>query len=209
MNALTKLVQFSVGIQQRAYVSVKYMRPKKFKSILDNVPPRPRSGWQVYVREHMKDLDVNDGKLNVAQATKELSSKWRTMSDFEKQKYIDIYKNETQIHLDAYESAIRSATPQQFYKENLLRRKFKLKEIPDPNAPKRPPMNGYMYYLKEKRTNPLFQKLPLMEQSSQAAKEYKQLSDSEKKVYTDIAKNALEKYHAEKKAYLALITGKQ
>ena len=43
-------------------------------------------------------------------------------------------------------------------------------------------MNGYMYFLKKKRSDPSFQKLPLMEQSSQAAKEYKELSENEKKV---------------------------
>ena len=43
-------------------------------------------------------------------------------------------------------------------------------------------MNGYMYYLKKKRTDPTFQKLPLMEQSSQAAKEFRVLPENEKKV---------------------------
>ena len=39
----------------------------------------------MYVREHMKDVDSSAGKLNVAQATKELSSKWRALSEAEKQ----------------------------------------------------------------------------------------------------------------------------
>ncbi|KAG2222081.1 hypothetical protein INT45_007967 [Circinella minor] len=206
MNALTKLVQSGVGFQQRAYLSTKSMRPKKFKSILENVPPKPRSGWQVYIRENIKDVKPTTGKFNVAQATKELSVKWGALSDAEKQTYSDIYKKENEIHNEAYEKAIQGATAEQLYKENLLRRKYKLKELPDPNVPKRPAMNGYMYYLKKKRTEPSFQKLPLMEQSSQAAKEYKELPENEKKIYVDLAKGGLEKYHAEKKEYLARMT---
>ncbi|KAI9489398.1 hypothetical protein BDB00DRAFT_843243 [Zychaea mexicana] len=209
MNALAKIAQFSVGLQQRAYVSVKFMRPKKFNSILEHVPPRPRSGWQIYIREHMKDYSPESGKINVAQATKELSTKWRVMSETDKQKYVDMYKKETAAHFEAYEKAMQTATPQQIYHENLLRKKFKLKVLPDPHAPKRPPMNGYMYYLKERRNDPSFMKMPLMEQAGQASKEYKVLSDNDKKGYVDTAKKALDKYHAEKKDYLARMTQSQ
>ncbi|KAI8146773.1 high mobility group box domain-containing protein [Fennellomyces sp. T-0311] len=209
MFAITQFVALRASLQQRTYVSVKHMRPKKFKSILDQVPPRPRSGWQVFIREHLKDFSTPNGKINVAQATKELSTKWRAMSETEKQVYMDLYKKEATTHQEAYEKALSSASPQQLYEENLLRKRFKLKELPDPNVPKRPAMNGYMYYLKKKRTDPKFTELPLMEQSSIAAKEYRELPDSEKKVYMDIAKDALTKYHHDKAEYTARMTGKQ
>lgn len=78
---------------------------------------------------------------------------------------------------------MQNATPQELYDENQLRKKYKLKELKDPKAPKRPALGGYMYYLVELRQNdPSFGTMPLMEQSKEASRRYKALSDQEKKV---------------------------
>lgn len=78
---------------------------------------------------------------------------------------------------------MQNATPQELYDENQLRKKYKLKELKDPKAPKRPALGGYMYYLVELRQNDRsFGDMPLMEQSKEASRRYKALSDQEKKV---------------------------
>lgn len=100
-----------------------------------------------------------------------------------RQVYNEKYRKESQAHYDAYEKALQNATSQQIYEENVLRRKYKLPLLKDPRAPKRPYMNGFMYYLQELRqVDTRFSSLSPQEQAKEGARMYKELSDAEKKV---------------------------
>ncbi|KAI9311468.1 hypothetical protein BX666DRAFT_929608 [Dichotomocladium elegans] len=190
----------------RTFVSAKQLKPTKFDSILAHVPPKPLSGWQIYLRENIQKYKDNNGKVNIINANKDLSAKWKTLSASEKERYNNIYKKEAAAHDAAYEKALAEATPQQIYNENQLRKKYKLKELKDPKAPKRPALGAYMYFLTHLRnTDTKFASLPLMEQSSEASKRFKALDDIKKKEYVDKANAAKSKYKLEKQAYDAQI----
>ncbi|CDS08515.1 hypothetical protein LRAMOSA09876 [Lichtheimia ramosa] len=202
--ALSRPVQ-----QYRTYVAAKQLRPTKFKSILENVPPKPRSGWQIFCRENLKNYKGPDGKTNIVEANRALSSKWHSLSDADKERYYEIFKKESAAHKEAYDRVLQNATPQELYDENQLRKKYKLKELKDPKAPKRPALGGYMYYLVELRQNDRsFGDMPLMEQSKEASRRYKALSDQEKKPYIEQAEKAKQKYLKEKENYLSQIKKK-
>lgn len=97
--------------------------------------------------------------------------------------YNEKYRKESQAHYDAYDKALQNATSQQIYEENILRRKYKLPVLKDPKAPKRPYMNGFMYYLQELRqVDTRFGSLSPKEQAREGARLYRELSDAEKKV---------------------------
>ncbi|CDH53049.1 hypothetical protein RO3G_11206 [Lichtheimia corymbifera JMRC:FSU:9682] len=195
--------------QYRTYVAAKQLRPTKFKSILENVPSKPRSGWQIFCRENLKNHKGPDGKTKIVEANRALSAQWHSLPEAEKERYREIFKKEAAAHEEAYERALQNATPQELYDENQLRKKYKLKELKDPKAPKRPALGGYMYYLVELRQNdPSFGTMPLMEQSKEASRRYKALSDQEKKPYMEQAEKAKEKYLQEKEKYNAQIKKK-
>lgn len=81
------------------------------------------------------------------------------------------------------EQALKNATPKQFKEENGLRKKYGLTLLKDPRAPKRP-KNNFMYYLDHLRetNDPLIAGNDVTVQVSAAAKKFKTLSPTEKKV---------------------------
>lgn len=57
----------------------------KFHLVLDKVPVRPRSAWQIYFTENMRNFKDPNGKTMAAAASKKLSEQWKRLSDSEKQ----------------------------------------------------------------------------------------------------------------------------
>jgi hypothetical protein len=84
--------------------------------------------------------------------------------------------------MDKFEKAISEATPEQFQTENYLRKKYNLALLKDPKQPKRP-KNSFLFYMDHLRAirDPAILGEP-RSQVSEAAKKYKQLSESELKV---------------------------
>ncbi|KAI8369308.1 uncharacterized protein BYT42DRAFT_583861 [Radiomyces spectabilis] len=191
---------------QRTFVAVKQLRPTKFTSILADVPVRPRSAWQLYLAENMSHFKNGSGKIEAQEATRQLGPKWKSLPDHEKKIYEEKYKKAVQDHEMALKKALDNATPQQFYDENLLRRKYKLPLLKDPKSPKRP-KNGYLFYMEHLRQNgpeDFKQALP-MEQSTSGSKMYRSLTTAEKKPFDDMAKKAWEEYAREAEKYHAQI----
>lgn len=94
-----------------------------------------------------------------------------------------IYEQEVEAHNIKKNEALKNATPQQFFEENRLRRKYKLNLIKDPSQPKRP-MNSFMYFLKHLREtkDPVMKRGDVKEQATSASDLYKALSEAEKAV---------------------------
>lgn len=51
--------------------------------VLQNVPMKPRSAWQVFIREHLKGTKTTQEGLT--KSSTELSAKWKALSGHEKQ----------------------------------------------------------------------------------------------------------------------------
>ncbi|CAO3658028.1 unnamed protein product [Rhizopus stolonifer] len=198
--SLNKLFS-ALAIQTRSISNARNLNPVKFTSILSQVPLRPRSAWQLFIRENIKSVYVNkegSGKEGLGQAASELSARWKALSDKEKEKFYVLYRNEKEAHIKAYEKAMNSATSKQFYEENLLRKKYKMPLLRDPKKPKRP-MNGFMYYYLETRNS--LDKVTVAEQSKIVSNAYKELSEAEKQVYKNKAIEASQDFQAQMEAY--------
>ncbi|KAI8078920.1 uncharacterized protein BX664DRAFT_343084 [Halteromyces radiatus] len=192
-------------LQQSRQLSNKTLRPKKFTSILSHVPPRPRSGWQIFLRQRLPAFKQANGKIPTAEATKTLGEEWKSLTDAQKKEYAGIFEREVKVHEDAVQKALLEATPREIHAENILRRKHNLTLLKDPKQPKRP-LNGYMLYLDHLRTHGPsdFKSMPVAQQAHEGSSLYKKLDAHEKQKFENRAKKnqqayvaAIEKYKAQ------------
>ncbi|KAI7905978.1 uncharacterized protein BX663DRAFT_498340 [Cokeromyces recurvatus] len=192
-----------LNIQTRSYVSLRTLHPKKFTSILSNVPAKPRSAWQIFLRENISDLKNSNEKVDIRSVTKELSAKWKALGDGEKQIYQQKFQQESKAHLDAYHAAINNASSEELRRENVLRKKYKLNLLKDPRQPKRP-MSAFLYFIEHLRAtnDPLIKDARVSTQAVEAAKRFRQLSESEAKVFRDKAEAAKQQYRIDNEKFL-------
>ncbi|KAG2196153.1 hypothetical protein INT47_006499 [Mucor saturninus] len=164
-------------------LSTRSLHPKKFVSILENVPIKPRNPWQIYLRENINNYKNENGKVELKVATRLMGDKWKALDETEKARCKKIYEQEVEAHNIKKNEALKNATPQQFFEENRLRRKYKLNLIKDPSQPKRP-MNSFMYFLQHLREtkDPVMKRGDVKEQATSASDLYKALSEAEKAV---------------------------
>ncbi|KAI8883103.1 hypothetical protein K501DRAFT_250140 [Backusella circina FSU 941] len=196
-----------LNISIRTFVSARFLNPKKFTSILADVPVRPRNPWQIYLRENLTNYRKDTGKIDTKIAAKELGKKWKVMGDAEKKVFVETYEREAELHKKALENALQKATPKQFYEENQLRTKYNLTKLKDPKAP-RPPKNAFLIYLEHlrKANDPIFLKdTNVKDHAIAAGIKYRSLPDSEKKVFSTQAEKLMKEYKVQKAKYNAMI----
>ncbi|ORY90577.1 high mobility group box domain-containing protein [Syncephalastrum racemosum] len=204
LSAIRQVAVFSTPLSRT--VSQKVMHPTKFTSILQNVPVRPVSGWQIFLREQLHAQKAKGEKVAAAVAIKEVSSRWKSLSDAERQKYTDLYQKEAKVHDDAYQKAMNSASPQQFYDENLLRRRYKLPVLKDPKAPKRPHSAYFLFLAESRKSDPRLISLSVSEQAREASKLFKELPAHEKERFNKLSDESKENYRREMDKYMSEIT---
>ncbi|KAI9284428.1 high mobility group box domain-containing protein [Umbelopsis sp. AD052] len=173
-------------------------------SIFAALPKRPHSAWQIYLTDQLPNMQHN-GKISVASATSELGPQWRSMSEQEKQPYLDRWAKQKEEWTKKREAILAKATPFEIYRENLLRKKLGEPLVKDPNAPKKA-KNGYMFYVEELRnTGQADYSQGIAQHAKVAGVKWAGLSESEKKKYLDLAQKDSERYHEEIKSYNAKI----
>ncbi|KAL0078295.1 hypothetical protein J3Q64DRAFT_1756625 [Phycomyces blakesleeanus] len=207
LSSLRKLTLLPVNVTlSRTYLTSKSLNPKKFTSLFENVPVRPRSGWQVFLRDHLKEKLKESKPDSVTVLTKQLAIDWNKMSEADKKVYTDKFAKEAAKHDQAFEQIIMEATPQQIYEENLLRKKYKLKTVRDPKEPLKP-ANSYLVFLNHYRKEhpERFIGNTTSSQSLEAGKAYASLSPEEKKKYEDIAHQNRIEYAQKMEVYNAQI----
>ncbi|GJJ07247.1 hypothetical protein Clacol_001447 [Clathrus columnatus] len=179
-------------------------------------PPKPPpSVWQIYFidwLQRLRSYSKADKKLNVAQEAKEAAIAYNKLSDDDK----EILKARARLFKDQYESDLaawkRSLTPADIEHENAFRTaqrksgKSRRKNIPDPNAPKRP-MSAYLFFLQHIRADEKMSKdifgdvVESTCQSVLAAAKWRSMTDEEKQSYFAQADSDKLRYEGEKKIY--------
>ncbi|KAL9542732.1 hypothetical protein MBANPS3_008463 [Mucor bainieri] len=194
----------SLAIQSRPISSVRVIHPKQFTSILQNVPVRPRSGWQVYWMENLSKFTDpnNNNKVNSRAAMLELGESWKAMSEAQKKVYQEKYKAASKLHDETKAKALLNATSKQIREENGLRRKYKLPLLRDPRQPKRG-KNSFLLFLDHlKATDDAFiHKAHGKDMIIEAGKKYRALSEAEKDAYRDQAKVIQTEHNEEMRKY--------
>ncbi|GAN03463.1 hypothetical protein MAM1_0041c02916 [Mucor ambiguus] len=194
----------ALTIQSRSFVSARALHPKQFTSILQDVPIKPRSGWQVYMNENLRNFKDpnNNNKIDLKTAMHELSASWKAMSEAQKKVYKERFEAAVKLHDDSKAKALLNATSKQIKEENGLRRKYNLPPLRDPRQPKRG-RNSFLLYLDHlKATDDSFiHKAHGKDMVVEAGKKYRALSEAEKNVYRDQAKVIQDKYNQEMQKY--------
>ncbi|GAA5803704.1 hypothetical protein EDC94DRAFT_513973 [Helicostylum pulchrum] len=182
--------------------TAKSLHPKRFTSILDSVPTKPRNPWQIFLRENIKGYKERGEKVDLKSVAKIFGDKWRALPDSEKEKYATTYKKEVALHKAKLEEVLSNTTPKQFKTENALRKKYDLELVKDPRQPKRP-KNNFLFYLDHLRStnDPIMSSVDVKTQLSEAAKKYKTLDATEAQIYVEKAKAASEQYNRDMDAY--------
>ncbi|KAI9279639.1 high mobility group box domain-containing protein [Sporodiniella umbellata] len=188
----------SLAIQTRGIKSHKNFNPKKFPSILQDIPPRPRSAWLLFIRENAGVMKGKEGGLGEAAGI--LAERWRNLDEKEKEKFKVQFQKEKELHETAYAEALNKATPQQIQEENFLRKKYKLPLLKDPKKPKRP-LNAFVYYYTSVADKFDDKSVRVADRAKQISLQYKALSDSEKEPFKKQAEEARAKYNKEIESY--------
>ncbi|CEP14307.1 hypothetical protein [Parasitella parasitica] len=194
----------SLSIQSRPYVSASNLHPKKFTSILANIPVRPRNAWQFYYSENMTKYKLPNGRIDMKKGTTELGAAWKALAPAEKksQIYQDKFESEAKAHDECLKEVLSKTTPEEFRKENALRKKYNMKPLRDPRRPKRA-KGSFLLFLDHLKSinDPAIAGKDTVTQATEAGKKFKALSENERKLFDDKAKSLRDEYVKELKAY--------
>ncbi|OLL23027.1 High mobility group protein B3 [Neolecta irregularis DAH-3] len=135
---------------------------------------------------------------------RELSSQWQGLSESEKNHWQSRAMTAQESYQRAYEQYVTSLTPDEIAKENALRRKLKkngrksnIKPLVDSRRPKRP-LTAYLLFNIENRDP----SLSVAENGKRSGETWRNMSDSEKTKYFQLAKARSEKYRQDMEAYM-------
>ncbi|CAO3564677.1 unnamed protein product [Mortierella alpina] len=182
----------------------KVAKPKKIQAI--PMPKRPGTSWNMFFREHMDKVKAS-GKPVVPTVEGAVAAElWKNLSPEEKQVYQDKYKANFEAFKQETKDRLQELTPAEYKVENQRRdalRKAGKKGLPalkDPNAPKRP-LSNFFLYAKHLRETGKYAHLSLKEQSKAFAEAWGTLDEAEKAKYTERNRIAMEAYKIEKAEY--------
>ncbi|KAF8940527.1 high mobility group box domain-containing protein [Dissophora ornata] len=178
--------------------------PKKIAAI--PMPKRPGTSWNMFFREHMERVKAS-GKPVVPTVEGAIAAElWKNLSAEEKQVYQDRYKASFEAFKQETKDRLQELTPAEYKLENQRRQALRdagkkgLPSLKDPNAPKRP-LSNFFLYAKHLRETGKYAHMSLKEQSKAFAEAWANLGESEKAKYTDRNRVAMEAYKIEKAAY--------
>ncbi|KAF9125997.1 exp1-like protein [Linnemannia schmuckeri] len=166
------------------------VKPKKVEAL--SMPKRPSTAWGLFFVEHLDKVRASGKAVVPTTETVIASAQWKQLSDAQKQVYKDKYNANLIEFKKNTSKRLEELTPEEFKIENARRQALRaagkrgLPSLKDPNAPKRP-LSSFFRYAQDQRTTGNWSKAP----------------EHEKSRYTELAREANEKYKAERAAYLA------
>ncbi|ELR02908.1 hypothetical protein VC83_02664 [Pseudogymnoascus destructans] len=166
-------------------------------------PPKklPATAWTVLNSE---SVSQHPG-LPMADLVKDSSARYKTLDPSTRETYNQKANANKATNDASYESWLASLSPQQIYDSNHAQQRLKhlglIKQgkhlkIDDPRIPKRP-LPAYIHFVKERYASGDFKGISPVEAAKVLTQEYKALSESEKKLYEDLAVAERERYAKE------------
>ncbi|KAK3805693.1 MAG: hypothetical protein JOS17DRAFT_768347 [Linnemannia elongata] len=182
------------------------VKPKKVEAL--SMPKRPSTAWGLFFVEHLDKVRASGKAVVPTTETVVASAQWKQLSDAQKQVYKDKYNANLVEFKKNTSKRLEELTPEEFKIENARRQALRaagkrgLPSLKDPNAPKRP-LSSFFRYAQDQRKEGKFASLPIKEQAKAIAESWSKAPEHEKSRYTELAREANEKYKAERAAYLA------
>ncbi|KAG9070546.1 exp1-like protein [Linnemannia hyalina] len=181
-------------------------KPKKVEAL--SMPKRPSTAWGLFFVEHLDKVRASGKAVIPTTETVVASAQWKQLSDAQKQVYKDKYSANLVEFKKNTSKRLEELTPEEFKIENARRQALRaagkrgLPSLKDPNAPKRP-LSSFFSYAQDQRKEGNFTNLPIKEQAKAIAESWSKAPELEKSRYSELAREANEKYKAERAAYLA------
>ncbi|KAF9340724.1 exp1-like protein [Linnemannia elongata] len=181
-------------------------KPKKVEAL--SMPKRPSTAWGLFFVEHLDKVRASGKAVVPTVETVVASAQWKQLSDAQKQVYKDKYNANLIEFKKNTSKRLEELTPEEFKIENARRQALRaagkrgLPSLKDPNAPKRP-LSSFFRFAQDQRKEGKFASLPIKEQAKAIAESWSKAPEHEKSRYTELARDANEKYKAERAAYLA------
>ncbi|KAG0359834.1 exp1-like protein [Gamsiella multidivaricata] len=170
------------------------------------MPKRPGTSWNMFFREHMERVKAS-GKPVVPTVEGVVAAQmWKNLSPEEKQVYQDRYKTNFEEFKQQTKDRLQEMTPAEYKQENQRRQALRdagkkgLPALKDPNAPKRP-LSNFFLFAKDLRESGKYSHLSLKEQSRAFADAWSTLPEAEKTKYTEKNRTAMEAYKIQKATY--------
>ncbi|KAF9933122.1 exp1-like protein [Modicella reniformis] len=174
-----------------------------------DMPKRPGTSWNMFFREHMEKVKAS-GKPVVPTVEGTIAAElWKKLSPKEKQVYQDRYRANFEAFKQQTKDRLQQMKPAEYKQENQRRQTLReagkkgLPALKDPNAPKRP-LSNFFLFAKDLRESGKYAHLSLKEQSKAFAEVWSTLPDNEKGVYSETNRAAMEAYKIQKANYDAL-----
>ncbi|KAF9960841.1 exp1-like protein [Mortierella alpina] len=179
-------------------------KPKKVEAL--PMPKRPSTSWALFFMDHLNKVRESGQNVVPTKESAIASARWKEMSESDKQVYKDQYLANKVEFDKQMDKRLQELTPADYKIENARRQamraagKRSLPSLKDPNAPKRP-LSSFFLFAQEQRNSGKFSHLPLKEQAASFADAW--AKSSEKNVYLERSRVAMEAYKKEKAAYEA------
>ncbi|KAG0324316.1 exp1-like protein [Dissophora globulifera] len=174
------------------------------------MPKRPGTSWNMFFREHMERVKASGRPVVPTVEGAVAAELWKNLSAEEKQVYQDRYKVSFENFKQQTKDRLQELSPAEYKLENQRRQALRdsgkkgLPSLKDPNAPKRP-LSNFFLYAKHLRESGKYTDMSLKDQSKAFASAWATLPDAEKSKYTERNRIAMEAYKIEKAAYDAQI----
>ncbi|KAF9090435.1 exp1-like protein [Mortierella sp. AM989] len=178
--------------------------PKKIAAIA--MPKRPGTSWNMFFREHMERVKASGKNVAPTVEGAVAAELWKNLSPEEKQVYKDRYKTNFETFKQDTKDRLQELTPAEYKLENQRRQALReagkkgLPALKDPNAPKRP-LSNFFLFAKDLRESGKYAHMSLKDQSKAFAEAWGKLDEAEKNKYSAKNRTAMEAYKIQKAAY--------
>eukprot|EP01120_Amphizonella_sp_Union-15-10_P000520 TRINITY_DN10530_c0_g1_i2.p1 TRINITY_DN10530_c0_g1~~TRINITY_DN10530_c0_g1_i2.p1 ORF type:complete len:349 (-),score=101.95 TRINITY_DN10530_c0_g1_i2:6-1052(-) len=163
--------------------------PKKKKG-----PSKPKTPYNCWMQKTCQDFRKLHPDLAFGDLSKVMGAHWKQLDEKAKQEFVEMSK----IDKNRYQTEMASfVPPSDSDGEEPPKKKRKIKQKKDPNAPKRP-LNAYMFYSQEMRPKVIVENPEMSKNQTNVlrliGKEWKQLTELQKKPYVKQAEDAKVRY---------------
>ncbi|ORX95809.1 HMG-box [Basidiobolus meristosporus CBS 931.73] len=191
-----------VAQAQRGYATTK----KVIKAVDEKLTPpkRPLTAYLHFHKEFLNSL-TPDEKTDIIATSKLVGEKWQKLTEADKKRYQEIAIKDREAYETKHKQFMDSLSADDFVKLAQIRKLSKAqgKTFPkfrDPNAPRKP-MTSYVHFLKDKYSEvsagssntEIFRKI---------AQEWREIPESSKKHYEQLAADDKLRYEREIKEYM-------
>ncbi|BBN02046.1 upstream-binding transcription factor [Marchantia polymorpha subsp. ruderalis] len=219
VRKLQKMKEFHPTIEVPVSSGAASKEAKKKREAKKDKVKRPMTPFMMWCKEQRHQVKEENPDASFAEMSRLLSEKWKSVSDVEKEPYVERYKIEKDVYLKIIGNEKREVEAMKLFQEEQNKKNAmelleqylqfkkdsaddgkKKKKEKDPLKPKKP-TSGFFVYANERRPALLAEKMKVTEMGRKLGEEWKALDEQRRQPYEKIAAEDKARYAAELEAY--------